>query len=302
MANDSALKCFTLNSRGLRSRCKRKALFTYLKGNKFDVVCLQETHVTDDVCNQWEREWGKGHFVSNNFSSHSCGQIILFRKNLVDTYNIIYNSKRILAVEVEVLEKSIAIVNVYAPNNNMEKTCFFEELNNVISNITAEGLLICGDFNCVLDNKLDIISGGAHSNVLVPTFHNVIYSHDLYDVWRLFHPQEKQYTWSKKNPFIARRLDYILSNSELFNRTIVANIHSLPSTDHRGCAITVKLTNCERGPGQWKFNNSLLKNIDFVSKMNTLINEHVSSIEKESDYQLEWEMLKVKIKSFTTEE
>ena len=48
----------TLNVRGLRSNVKRKSLFRYLRSNKFDIVCLQETHVTDDVNKQWKKEWG----------------------------------------------------------------------------------------------------------------------------------------------------------------------------------------------------------------------------------------------------
>ena len=62
---------------------------------------------------------------------------------------------------------------------------------------------------------------------------------DLHDTWRLFHPEGKEHTWCKKNPFVARRLDYILTNSMFFDKTIAYNIHSVVSTGHRGCSVLV---------------------------------------------------------------
>ena len=40
------LSVVSLNARGLKNKMKGTALFSYLKQDKFDLVCLQETHVT----------------------------------------------------------------------------------------------------------------------------------------------------------------------------------------------------------------------------------------------------------------
>ena len=93
--------------------------------------------------------------------------------------------------------------------------------------------------------------------------------------------------------------DYILTKSMCFDKTIECNIHSVASTDHRGCSVLVKFAEIERGPGYWKFNNSLLKDSIFVNQMNTVIGNHTASLDSKSDNQLEWELLKVKIKDFT---
>ena len=66
---------------------------------------------------------------------------------------------------------------------------------------------------------------------------------------------------TKNTPFVARRLDYILTNSLLFDKTIKCNIHSIASTDHRGSSVLIKFAEIERGPGYWKCNNSLLKDL-----------------------------------------
>ena len=45
----SSIECISLNVRGLRNIHKRKRIFRRLKERKADVICLQETYVTDDV-------------------------------------------------------------------------------------------------------------------------------------------------------------------------------------------------------------------------------------------------------------
>ena len=74
--------------------------------------------------------------------------------------------------------------------------------------------MICGDFNTVLSNENDIISGEKHPTSLVESFNNFIHETDLEDIWRIFNPDIKEYTWSRrsKGKFTARRLDYILLN------------------------------------------------------------------------------------------
>ena len=45
----------TLNVNGLRGKLKRKSIFDGLKKKKFDIICLQETYITDDVKDAWEK-------------------------------------------------------------------------------------------------------------------------------------------------------------------------------------------------------------------------------------------------------
>ena len=147
----------------------------------------------------------------------------------------------------------------------------------------------------VLKHDLDIISGEKHVERVVLKFNDLLSDCDLHDTWRLFHPEGKEYTWCKGNPFVARRLDYILTNSMCFDKTIECNIHSVASTDLRGCSVLVKFAEIERGPGYWKFNNSLLKDSIFVNQMNAVIDNHTAGLDSKSDNQLEWKFLKMKI-------
>ena len=61
---------------------------------------------------------------------------------------------------------------------------------------------------------------------------------DLIDIWRVRHPDKKQFTWRQANSRIQRRLDYgLISDSyqeEIFSTDIVPAL----KTDHS--AITLK--------------------------------------------------------------
>ena len=103
-----------------------------------------------------------------------------------------------------------------------KKISFFDELACAIKDINVDYILVCGDFNCVLKHDLDIISGEKHVERVVLKFNDLLSDCDLHDTWRLFHPEGKEYTWCKKNPFVARRLDYILTNSMCFDKTILS--------------------------------------------------------------------------------
>ena len=68
-------------------------------------------------------------------------------------------------------------------------------------------------------------------------------------------------------------------------------------SDHRGCLIHIKFTVVVKGNMYWKFNISLLCDIEFVTQMNTLIDSLL--IENGLDYQTLWELLKVKMKKLS---
>ena len=93
---------------------------------------------------------------------------------------------------------------------------FFDELACAIKDINVDYIFLCGDFNCVLKHDLDIISGEKHIERVVLKFNDLLSDCDLYDTWRLFHPEGKEYTWCKRNPFVARRLDYNTDKLNVF--------------------------------------------------------------------------------------
>ena len=48
----------TVNARGLKQNKKRLAIFRYFKQQHYDIICLQETHLTKQDISIWEKQWG----------------------------------------------------------------------------------------------------------------------------------------------------------------------------------------------------------------------------------------------------
>ena len=136
MACDSTLRLFSVNVRRLRSKLKRKSMFTYFRERKYDIICLQETYITKDVSEGWEKEWD-GRQIYNECTYHSSGQVILFRNGVtINEVNIEYNSRRILITKFEMVSNQNAVVNVYAPVGSKEKNLFLTNLPVLLKILT----------------------------------------------------------------------------------------------------------------------------------------------------------------------
>ena len=285
----------TINVNGMRNAFKRKALFRCLKKKRYDVVCLQETFVTEKDIELWEKEWG-GKLFCFPASNRSKGQITLIRKHFPHQVLPLHSSERILTVGIKTDSMHINIVNAYAPNVSQEKRTFYGELVTHIETLLGENI-VCGDFNCVLSNDLDVVSGHPHAVNDIQCFHDMVLNCELNDVWRLYHPEEKVYTWSRKSPFTARRLDYLFTTDAIFDKSLACDIVSMPLSDHRLTEFKFKTTAIKRGPSYWKFNDSLLQDADFICGVNSLINNFVTENDN-LDAQTKWDLCKIKIREF----
>ncbi|WP_419623904.1 endonuclease/exonuclease/phosphatase family protein, partial [Thiolapillus sp.] len=178
----------------------------------------------------------------------------------------IYHDNRIILLETSTNNSKLLIANIYAPQSPTDKIAFFDQMHNIITKYKREEhtSILIGDFNSVLDNELDIISGEKHNKREVEAFNTLVSDLDLTDSWRTLHRDEKEYTWCRNSPFTARRLDYILVSNTLAAHLTHSEITSIPLSDHRAVETTLSFHNFKRGPSYWKFDNSLLKDIHYV--------------------------------------
>ena len=116
-----------------------------------------------------------------------------------------------------------------------------------------------------------------------------------FDKRRLFNPDIKEYTLSKRTPFVARTLDYSLTSSTFFEKTRVQYYFG-PSVSHRECGIAILLSEVVKGPGYWKFNNSLLEDINYVNQTNEVTDSFTRGDNTANQDQQSWELLKLRIK------
>ena len=107
----NSLKLASVNIHGLRNSTKRKTFFRYLKKGAFDIICIQESYITDADKEMWEREWG-GSLFYTSVTGHSMGKIILVRKNFPFDVQCVFENDRILTVRVVLSNNEMYVTNV----------------------------------------------------------------------------------------------------------------------------------------------------------------------------------------------
>ena len=121
---------------------------------------------------------------------------------------------------------------------------------------------------------------------------------NVIDVWHVLHANEKAYTWSKAQPFIARRLDYCFVSNNVMQSCVSGDIVSLLNTDHRAVTLRLSRSSFVCGPGYWRCNNAYLKDPVFVDKLNNMLENALIEEMQISNTQNVWDLIKVKIRDF----
>ncbi|MEM6816943.1 MAG: reverse transcriptase domain-containing protein, partial [Bacteroidota bacterium] len=247
---------------------KRRDVLHYIRSKKASIICLQDTHFTSELAKTVDIEWGYKSFHST-FASNSRGTTILFNNNfefkvlnhVEDTYG------NYLILDIKIDDKRLTIANIYAPNKDSPE--FFENLKENITNLGNECCIIVGDWNLLLDPKIDCINYKSINN---PNARNkvldIIGDLGLVDVWREYNPEKRMFTWKRKieNGNVQMgRLDFFLVSENLLDYRVNENILPGYRSDHSIITLDLRFKNIPKGKTFWKFNNSLLKDHDYVS-------------------------------------
>ena len=275
------LNIITLNVNGLASNNasvpKRRKIFTWLKTQRCDIALLQETHCTDSMQHILSHEWGGDSFFSNG-SSDSRGVCILVRRGLnVDVQEIRKDDQgRLIFVKGVVDGKSILFGNIYCPNTDEVESIL--NVNNWLSEIPADNIVLGGDFNITLDPIRDRewLNQRVMRDYCMNRSRAVRETLDefrLVDVWRKEHPDESQFTFSRGES--RSRLDYFFISEHLCLPGTHVKCEIMPPflADHRAVQLNFCPVNQSRGPGYWKFNNVLLTDEAFVDEVSSFIQE-----------------------------
>ena len=288
------IKLVSLNVRGLRNAKKRRSLFYLFKRDKYDVVCLQETYLDKNDMYLIDREWGPNYHFSEG-THNSKGLLTLFSKELDCKETTLQKAtERFIVSKINVEDNIITFINIYSPCIISEKIRFLNCVSNYISSQQEmENLIVLGDFNIVSDNVLDIISGEKHNEKVVKRFNDFIRDMLFCDIWRQTNGRKKEFTWSKKTPFTARRLDYILTTASLVPFCKDPYINNVGFSDHKAVSVTIDFSSFKRGSSTFKFNVSLLEDKLLIDALKKEINR-IKELELDPD--TSWEYIKASIK------
>ena len=95
----------------------------------------------------------------------------------------------------------------------------------------------------------------------------------MIDPYRDAYPELKRYTWRRKQPFHQARLDFFLISEDLLASVKKCNIENSYRSDHSPVILSLCFNKFIKGKPLWKFNNSLLKEIDYLNAINKKIDE-----------------------------
>ena len=98
---------------------------------------------------------------------------------------------------------------------------------------------------------------------------------------------------------VKSRLDYFLLAKHLTQHVHNVETKTAITPDQKAIKLTFKLSQVTRGPGLWKFNNSLLKDKNYlilITESYPIISEKYATI---VDKRLRWELIKMEIRNIT---
>ena len=298
----SKFDVFSLNVWGIRDQIKRRSVFSFLKDQKAYIYFLQETYSEPNDEKVWKKEWGGEVFFSHG-TKHSKGVCILINPTAQIQVNYSYsdNSGRIVLITISLSGHKLTLCNIYAPNNQANQLQFMQELNNcIIDKTELTSLVVGGDWNCTLSKKGKI--GGTpwrptlYSNLVSMTMEMF----DLVDIQRARHPKLRKFTYESKSLKVKSRIDFFLVAKNLTLSVKSTRIYPSIAPDHDAISISLSLPNlCPRGPGFWKFNNTLLNDEQYISRVRDTYSQVRNYYGHLTDKRLLWEMIKMEIRSAT---
>ena len=98
-----------------------------------------------------------------------------------------------------IYNETYLLINIYGPNE--DNPAFYKSLNNMIEQFDAEHTIVAGDFNFAMKSDVDSLNYVSENNIRAKqAFLELTYKHNLVDAWRYMHPDERKYTWLRKNP------------------------------------------------------------------------------------------------------
>uniref|UniRef100_H3B2K4 Endonuclease/exonuclease/phosphatase domain-containing protein n=1 Tax=Latimeria chalumnae TaxID=7897 RepID=H3B2K4_LATCH len=185
-------------------------------------------------------------------------------------------SERYIIVFSTCDREAITLVNTYSPNI---RSYYFSRFISLLSPFLHTTIIFGGDFNLVLDPKLDRSHSAtvriSRSQLAV---HELLTDLSLFDTWRIMHTYKTSLT-----------IDYILVPQSLLSRLVSTTIHPIVLSDHALVSITYLPLSCPTKNTGWKFNNFLLNNKECCSFISDLIKENKGSV---SSVALLWGSLK----------
>ena len=280
-------KTLSLNTRGFTQPFRDYFFYNLLF--EADIFCFQEVQISDPSFFQsFAEKWQGSCFWSPALGKQ--GGVITCLSDSFD-YEVIQwkrdTSGRVVSVVIKINDYSFNIVNIYAPTNLTERRVFFENLHEYF--LPSDSIVIASDFNCY-EYQSDKTGSNLSCAKYLAHFRTTF---NLVDAWHRLNPRSRQCTWFNSDFSIGSRLDKFLVSQSLFSFISNCEIKPFCLSDHDIVYLTLRLDDLHpRGPGLWKFNNSLLQDTNFIEYISDRMNALIEGIEHFPSVKLWWDFFK----------
>ena len=221
---------------------------------------------------------------------------LLENKNLNVTF--LQETKLKLKINAEFEKVKICFINSYAPCVGAERLLLFEKLKDTLSTCDSEEyLFLGGDFNCTENPVLDRNHQEPHA-ASKSALMRLTETFELCDVWRHFHPGQRQYTWvhSRDNMLSLARLDHVYVFSHHINVSRSCSISPVGISDHSLVQVSLFINHVKCNSAYWHFNASLLADNHLKNVLTFFWENYRLSKSEYNSLQQWWDIGKVKIK------
>lgn len=289
----NSVQLISWNVNGISNKTKKYSIISHLKSLSCDLAMIQETHTNVLESAKLRQGWvGQVYSAPGNGASRGVATLISKKISFKLVKQIADKDGRYLILFGLLQSEKCVLVNIYAPNTG--QSTFLSKLNLMLAEFAEYPILMGGDFNAVSNAVVDRSGHPLPSDrALSSAFKEILNSFALSDVWRTVNPDMREYTFYSSAHLSYSRIDYMLFSQCLVGNVIDCKIHPIIISDHAPLSTLFVPKVINNKNKQWRFNNSLLKEQDFISLIEERTQEFISiNLASVESVQIVWEAYK----------
>ena len=265
------ITCAMWNCSGFLPSSSSKTKMDFLKSctsSEYDILILIETHHKSlkDISPLLHTYANNSHILHTEASEEDpyAGIVVLISSKLEVLEDTVLIPGRLLNLKIKGYKKVYNITALYGYTGKNASQDKMAEITHTLLQYhnTSDNNIILGDFNFA-DNDLDRTNASRlgknqMDNILSKPWNDFVEKLDLSDPFRARNPNRRTYSYIHTKDHAKSRLDRVYVNDENCNELMhYRHIPTIFRKAHKLVSFTLK-EECERGPGFWKMNTSIL--------------------------------------------
>lgn len=279
------------NVRGLGTPAKRAAVFDMLDIFKIRIACLQETHLNQDTKSQIRNKRFQCQFHSVH-TTYSRGVSVLIERGVAFTCRQckIDVEGRYIFLYCVIENQEYVLANIYIPPPFKLDVLYC--LLEFIMDKTSIPIIVVGDFNVVINKKIDRLPPGNQGQGLQGNrMSHFLCEAGLLDLWRIRNPVTLQFSCYSGSYSTLSRIDLVLANE--LGSQIIKDIIYQPRgvSDHSLLMVSISINN-NMFRRVWKMNPIWFGIIEDQNGIIAKLNEFISFNADTTTRGIMWDALK----------